>query len=138
MTEDEYKAAKQDYEDNRKKVIEEYNELDKQFAKVSKEYFKSLMSLDCGEYYIIDLNHVFDQRIYFKWNEHCSIEFKEDIDEFRFSIDKAIVIHKGDIGIYQGYTYHISPDRIINQLHKIKSSTIEDVIAYVKQRIKDF
>lgn len=137
MTEDEYKAAKQEYEDNRKRVVEEYNELDRQFAKVSREYFKSLMSLDCGEYYIIDLTY-FDHRIYFKWSKHCSIEFKEDIDEFKLSIDKAIVIHNGNVGIHQNYTYHISPDKIINQLHKIKSSTIEDVIAYVKQRIKDF
>lgn len=138
MTEDEYKKAKQEYENNKKRIEDEYKELDKQFAKVSREYFDSLVSLECGEYYIIDHLYDYDERIYFKWNEYCGIEYRKDINDFIFSIDKAIIIHKGDISIYKNYNYSSSPDRIIKDLHKINSSAIEDVIAYIKQKIKKF
>lgn len=138
MTEKEYKKAKQEYENNKKRVEEEYIELDKQFAKVSRKYFDSLVSLECGEYYIIDHTHDYDERIYFKWNENCTIEYRKDICDFIFSVDKAIIIRKGDISIYQNYKYSTSPDRIIKELHKTNSSLIEDVIAYIKQKIKNF
>lgn len=138
MTEEEYKKAKQEYEDNKKKLEEEYTELSKQFAKVSKEYFGTLTSLDCGGYYIIDLTHDYDQRIYFKWTEHCSIDYREDIEDIRLSIDKAIVIRNGDAIINHNYHYSTSPDRIIKDLHKIKRSMIDDVVAYVNQQVKNF
>ena len=138
MTEEEYKKAKQDYENNKKRVEEEGLKLDEQFAKVSREYFDNLVSLECGEHYIIDLTHSYDMRIYFKWNENCSIEFRKDIAEFRLSIGKAIIIRKGDIIIDQNYDYCTSPDRVMRDLHKINSSMVEDVIAYIKQKIKNF
>lgn len=138
MTEDEYKKAKQEYEHNKKKVEEEYLELDKQFAKVSREYFDSLVSLESGEYYIIDHLYDYGQRIYFKWNENCSIEYRKDIGDFSLSIDKALIIRNGDVSIYQNYNYSSSPDRIIKDLHKTSTSVIEDVIAYVKKKIKNF
>lgn len=138
MTEEEYKKAKQEYENNKKSVEKEYLELDKQFAKVSREYFDSLASLECGEYYVIDLTYDYNKRIYFKWNENCSIEYRKDISEFNLSIDKAIIIHKGDISIHQNYNYILSFDEIIKELHKTNSSLIEDVIAYIKQKIKNF
>lgn len=139
MTEEEYKKAKQDYENNKKRVKEEDLKLDEQFAKVSREYFDNLVSLECGEHYIIDLTHSYDMRIYFKWNEYCSVEFRKDITEFCLSIDKAIIIRdKGDISITHNYNYYTSPDRLMRDLHKINSSVIEDVIAYIKQKIKNF
>lgn len=138
MTEEEYKKAKQDYENNKKRIEEEGLKLDEQFAKVSMEYFDNLVSLEYGEYYTIDLTHSYDMRIYFKWNEHCSIEFRKDIAEFRLSIDKAIIIRKGDIIIDHNYNYSTSPDGVMRYLHKINSSLIEDVIAYIKQKIKNF
>ena len=138
MTEEEYKKAKQEYENNKKRVEKEYLELDKQFAKVSKEYFDSLVSLECGQYYIIDLTHDYDQRIYFKWDEYCSIEYRKDICDFKLSINRAISIRKGDISIYNNYNYSMSPNDIIKELHKTNSSSIEDVIAYVKRNIKNF
>lgn len=139
MTEEEYKKARQDYENNKKKVEEESLKLDEQFAKVSREYFDNLVSLECGEHYIIDLTHSYDMRIYFKWSEYCSIEFRKDIAEFRLSIDKAIIILRGgNISIDHSYNYTTSPDRLIKVLHKTNSSVIEDVIDYVKQKIKNF
>ena len=138
MTEEEYKKAKQDYENNKKRVEEEGLKLDEQFAKVSREYFDNLVSLECGEHYIIDLTHSYDMRIYFKWNEYCSIEFRKDIAEFRLSIGKAIIIRKGDIIIDFNYNYCTSPDGLMRDLHKINSFAIEDVIAYIKQKIKNF
>lgn len=139
MTDEEYKKAKQDYENNKKRVEEEGLKLDEQFAKVSREYFDNLVSLEYGQHYIIDLTHSYDMRIYFKWNEYCSIEFRKDIAEFRLSIDKAIIILRGgDISIDHNYNYCTSPDRLMRDLHKINSSAIEDVTAYVKQKIKNF
>jgi len=138
MTQEEYKKAKQDYENNKKKVEEEGLKLDEQFAKVSREYFDNLVSLEYGEYYTIDLTYSYDMRIYFKWNENCSIEFRKDIAEFRLSINNAIIINKGDISIYHKYNYCTSPDRVMRDLHKINNSLIEDVIAYIKQKIKNF
>ena len=139
MTEEEYKKAKQNYENNKKRVKEEGLKLDEQFAKVSREHFDNLVSLECGEHYIIDLTHSCDMRIYFKWNEYCSVEFRKDIAEFRLSINKAIIIHsKGDISIDHNYNYCTSPDGLMRVLHKINSSAIEDVIAYIKQEIKNF
>lgn len=138
MTEEEYKKAKQDYENNKKRVEEEGLKLDEQFAKVSREYFDNLVSLECGQHYIIDHLYDYDERIYFKWNEYCGIEYRKDINDFTFSIDKAIIIHRGDISIRQNYNYSSSPDRIIKDLHKINSVALEDVIAYIKQKIKNF
>lgn len=138
MTKEEYKKAKQDYENNKKRVEEEGLKLDEQFAKVSREYFDNLVSLEYGEYYIIDHLYDYNERIYFKWNENCSIEYRKDICDFIFSIDKAIIIRKGDISIYQNYNYSSSPNRIIKDLHKTNSSAIEDVTAYIKQKIKNF
>ena len=138
MTEEEYKKAKQDYENNKKRVEEESLKLDEQFAKVSREYFDNLVSLEYGEYYTIDLTHSYDMRIYFKWNEYCSIEFRKDIAEFRLSINKAIIIHEEDISIDHIYNYCTSPDRLMRNLHKIDSSAIEDVTAYIKKKIKNF
>jgi len=138
MTEEEYKKAKQDYENNKKRVEEEGLKLDEQFAKVSMEYFDNLVSLECGEHYIIDLTHSCDMRIYFKWNEYCSIELRKDIAEFRLSIGKAIIIRKEDISIDHSYNFCTSPDRLIKCLRKINNTVIEDVIAYVKQKIKNF
>lgn len=138
MTAEEYKKAKQEYEDNKKRVEEEGLKLDEQFAKVSMEYFDNLVSLEYGEYYMIDLTHSYDMRIYFKWNENCSIEFRKDIAEFRLSINNAIIINKGDIRICHEYNYCTSPDRVMRDLHKINNSLIEDVIAYIKQKIKNF
>jgi hypothetical protein len=77
-------------------------------------------------------------RIYFKWNEYCSVEFRKDIADFCLSIDKAIIIREGDISIYHNYNYSTSPDGLMRVLHKINSSAIEDVIAYIKQKIKNF
>ena len=138
MTQEEYKKAKQDYENNKKRVEEEGQKLDEQFAKVSREYFDNLASLEYGEYYKIDLTYYYDMRIYFKWNEHCNIEFRKDIAEFRLSIDKAIIIREEDINIVYNYNYCTSPDRVMRTLHKINSFAIEDVIAYIKHRIKNF
>lgn len=138
MTKEEFDKARLVYENEKRKLEETSLKLDREFADVSKEYLKNLITLDVGEFYVIDLTFAYNQRIYFKWTDSCKIEYRKEINEIELWIDEIISIHNKDVSIHTNYNYLSSFDRIVKNLGKVNLSVIKDAITYIKRKLEPY
>ena len=137
MTEQEYKEAKRKLEvaqEEHGKAIENLND---KIAKLSEEYLEDLIHFDVDGYYLID-NSFIGFRIYFKWTEDSKLEYDKTTNTFIIMMKKIIIVREDGISVLDEYHYCTSPDRLINEIHKIEESKVKDIVAYVTVKTKKF